>query len=224
MTYFGYYQKDYSMESGSVINIPASHSKKELMRFLQLSFEIEEKNMIFDSWQTITSLFDNKLELLELRHEGISKLEPTWDIAEYLSVLYNYIRVRAEKRKQINVRFLFNINEKDIIDMYFPADSVEDGNRQIQSLLQKKQYKKEDSDNVMTREVLQQKLTDLGIPETEYSLWDELKPMSIVLYHNYYKWEVFYLDERGGRNMLNICFSEDEACRFIYERILKTMT
>jgi hypothetical protein len=46
-------------------------------------------------------------------------------------------------------------------------------------------------------------------------LCDEWQDDSIVLYHNYVTWEVYYAGD-GIRNCLKVCYSEDEACNFIY--------
>lgn len=65
---------------------------------------------------------------------------------------------------------------------------------------------------------LKAKLDELGVGSNEYSLdgsvsnWD-----TIVLYKNYSKWEVFYIDERGNRDDKHIFYSENDACTYIYE-------
>lgn len=46
-------------------------------------------------------------------------------------------------------------------------------------------------------------------------LCDEWQDDSIVLYHNYVTWEVYYAGD-GRRNRIKVCYSEDEACNFIY--------
>jgi hypothetical protein len=63
---------------------------------------------------------------------------------------------------------------------------------------------------------LSNKLSLLGIDKAQYSLDGELKPDSIILFRNYSRWEVFYLDERGGRNNERIFTTESEACCYIY--------
>lgn len=73
----------------------------------------------------------------------------------------------------------------------------------------------------MDKVLLKNKLARLGVKEEEYSLEGDLNPNTIVLYRNYSKWEVFYLDERGGRDMLHVSFSEDDACSFIYQYFIK---
>ena len=60
------------------------------------------------------------------------------------------------------------------------------------------------------------KLAELGVDPNTYSLEGELLPDSIVLYHSYSSWEVFYLDERGGRNKERVFSSERLACDHIY--------
>ncbi len=73
----------------------------------------------------------------------------------------------------------------------------------------------------MKRKELEIKLKAEGFAPNTYSLYGELNTYSIVIYHNYYIWEVFYLDERGGRNMLGLCSSEDEACDLLYRELMK---
>ena len=64
---------------------------------------------------------------------------------------------------------------------------------------------------------LTSKLNEMKILSGEYSLDGHLLADRIVLYHNYYKWEVFYLDERGVRHNQKEFSSEREACLYIYD-------
>lgn len=66
------------------------------------------------------------------------------------------------------------------------------------------------------------KLTELNIEPRRYSLYDELKPDAIILFHNYSKWEVFYLNERGGRNVEKIFDSEEKACEYILRLFIES--
>lgn len=66
----------------------------------------------------------------------------------------------------------------------------------------------------MTRAELKIELDKINIPENYYSLYDELMPDRIVVYHNYSQWEVFYY-ERGSRNNEKIFLSEDAACKYV---------
>jgi hypothetical protein len=75
----------------------------------------------------------------------------------------------------------------------------------------------------MSTSELKRQLDLLGVRSGRYSLFGELLPDTVVLVRNYYKWEVFYLDERGGRNDEKIFWSENEACDYIYEMYLKTI-
>lgn len=68
----------------------------------------------------------------------------------------------------------------------------------------------------MNKIELKKLLDFLGINPKEYSLEGELNTDTIVLYQNYRKWEVFYLDERGGRNNEKNFNSENDACLYIY--------
>lgn len=75
----------------------------------------------------------------------------------------------------------------------------------------------------MTREELVKFLEKRRIPSDWYSLYGELLPDRIIMYENYKKWEVFYLDERGGRKMLRTCRSEEDACVFVYQQLMHDM-
>jgi hypothetical protein len=66
-----------------------------------------------------------------------------------------------------------------------------------------------------------QKLNKIEVKPSLYSLNGELKPDSIILLNSYNDWIVFYLDERGGRNDEKIFKSEDEACIYIYNLLIK---
>ena len=72
---------------------------------------------------------------------------------------------------------------------------------------------------------LQQTLQKLGIKEIRYSLNGDLKTDAYILYPNYVKWEVFYMDERWGRHEEKAFPSESEACEYIlkkFQSILET--
>lgn len=69
----------------------------------------------------------------------------------------------------------------------------------------------------MNRSDLKNKLVELNVYPSFYSLDGDLLPDRIVLYQNYAKWEVFYFDERGNRDKEKVFFSENEACEYVYE-------
>jgi hypothetical protein len=69
----------------------------------------------------------------------------------------------------------------------------------------------------MNKEELKIKLDLLGVKPKQYSLNGELEADSIILFHYYNNWQVFYLDERGGRNNQKDFPSENEACWYIYK-------
>ena len=74
----------------------------------------------------------------------------------------------------------------------------------------------------LNRGNLSKLLQEEGFDPNSYSLYGDLNPDSIVIYQNYHKWEVFYLDERGEREMLNICSSEEDACEFMYRTLINS--
>lgn len=68
----------------------------------------------------------------------------------------------------------------------------------------------------MNREELSKKLNEESFDSHLYSLYGDLLPDRIIIYENYNIWEIFYLDDRGGRHMITICHSENNACAFLY--------
>lgn len=75
----------------------------------------------------------------------------------------------------------------------------------------------------MNRNKLLQVLNKEGISPNKYSLYGELQSDKIILYENYNVWEIFYLDERGGRQILKRCRSEEEACGFLHQTLVTSM-
>jgi hypothetical protein len=71
----------------------------------------------------------------------------------------------------------------------------------------------------MNREELHIALQSLNIDPQSYSLYGDLISDSIILYQNYNQWEVFYLDDRGGRNNENIFYTEKEWRNYIFEQL-----
>lgn len=75
----------------------------------------------------------------------------------------------------------------------------------------------------MDRKELSKILQKERIPSDWYSLYGDLEPDRIILYLNYHKWEVFYLDERGGRTLLKSCRTEEEACAYIHQHLVQEL-
>jgi hypothetical protein len=69
----------------------------------------------------------------------------------------------------------------------------------------------------MNKQKLKRELERLNVDKRLYSLDGELKPDAIIMYNSYNQWEVFYLDERGGRNDKKIFDSEEKACNYVYK-------
>jgi hypothetical protein len=74
----------------------------------------------------------------------------------------------------------------------------------------------------MNRIELKLNLDQLNVAPERYSLYGELNPDAIILFQNYDQWQVFYFDERGGRNNERIFKSETEACSYIYNLFLES--
>lgn len=73
----------------------------------------------------------------------------------------------------------------------------------------------------MNRTELKEKLETLGIKNRNYSLYGDLNSGSIVLYHSYYEWQVFNLNDRGVRESFKVFNSEEEACKYILDEFIK---
>ena len=67
----------------------------------------------------------------------------------------------------------------------------------------------------MDRSQLKLALDRLGVNPIRYA-FDTLEPDSVILYQNYSLFEVFYLSERGNREMSKTFSSEAEACEYVY--------
>jgi S-adenosylmethionine hydrolase len=72
----------------------------------------------------------------------------------------------------------------------------------------------------MNRIELKEKLDKLGIHQRRYSLYGVQIPDCIVM-EWHFKWEIFYFDERGNINKIASLNSEDEACEYFYNMMLK---
>jgi len=70
---------------------------------------------------------------------------------------------------------------------------------------------------------LQTKLNELGIPQRDYSINGDVAPDTYVLNKVYTNWECFYVDERGGQNILKEFDTENEACVFFYNLLKNEM-
>ena len=71
----------------------------------------------------------------------------------------------------------------------------------------------------MTKEILLKKLKEMGIRDNYYSLDGELKPDATIVRKHKRKYEVFYMDDRGGIHCKTVFYTIDEA----YERLLKEL-
>lgn len=182
----------------------------EIQRELRTPFTI-------GNWESIKKVFNDlywiKQNEIHIYHESITNIQPSWDISTYLSIIHDIVDTHSGDTH--NIHFYFNSEEKSNVDKYYPGKSVlEETERQ-----RKQQEISHSVEKQMNRHQLKKELDRNGVNEDSYSLWGDLTSDKIILYHNYSKWEIFYLDERGGRKMMKVCGSESDACIFLY-RIL----
>ena len=64
---------------------------------------------------------------------------------------------------------------------------------------------------------LKVELDILMVNPNHYSLNGDIKPDAVILFHNYYKWRVYYFDERGGKNDEHEFNSQEDACQYIHK-------
>lgn len=72
----------------------------------------------------------------------------------------------------------------------------------------------------MNRHELEKKLIEDKVPLDMYKLNGGFPNESFCLYENRNKWEVYY-SERGQKSGLMIFLSEEEACQYFDELIIK---
>jgi hypothetical protein len=73
----------------------------------------------------------------------------------------------------------------------------------------------------MDRSSLKQQLDMANIPTSWYSIYGERIPDRIVMEYCY-KWNVFYFGERGKIDELASFSTEDEACNYLYNTLLRS--
>ena len=112
-----------------------------------------------------------------------------------------------DKKFKYHISFAFNDVEKEEIIKYYPGNlnTVNENNSTEQR-------------NHWNRKYLKEMLDKNGIPENDYSLWNEFFHDTITLYDNSNAlWEIIYMDEKGNKSLLKVCPTEDAACRCLYD-------
>ena len=72
----------------------------------------------------------------------------------------------------------------------------------------------------MNVEELKKELKKLKIPESFYSInGSSWLADTYILQRNYYIWEFYYVDERGGKNDYKIFKTEEEACEYMLKAL-----
>ena len=111
------------------------------------------------------------------------------------------------RSNEYHISFAFNDVEKEEIIKYYPGNlnTVNENNSTEQR-------------NHWNRKYLKEMLDKNGIPENDYSLWNEFFHDTITLYDNSNAlWEIIYMDEKGNKSLLKVCPTEDAACRCLYD-------
>ena len=109
-----------------IITIPKVFNKTELVKCLtnqlgtsnaMMDWDFLRKSLISDTWI--------KKPKIIINHELLYDLEPSWDLAEYLSIIYDFMMWCKSSEVEKEISIVFNIKEKEIINMLFPSSSVE---------------------------------------------------------------------------------------------------
>jgi len=66
---------------------------------------------------------------------------------------------------------------------------------------------------------LEIELNNLGVPQNYYSINGNLKSDTYTLNKVYSKWEYFYFDEKGNKEGYRTFDNEDEACKYLLEKL-----
>lgn len=69
----------------------------------------------------------------------------------------------------------------------------------------------------MTKEEFTTKVESLKIAKNRYSIEDGMRADSYLLVNNYSILQIYYIDERGGQNLINQFLDEGEAYNCLYE-------
>ena len=70
----------------------------------------------------------------------------------------------------------------------------------------------------MNTQELKEKLRLIGVGESNYSINGFEKPDTFIFRDKGTIWEVFYLDERGGKNEFKEFYSECDAYEYFFQR------
>ena len=68
----------------------------------------------------------------------------------------------------------------------------------------------------MTKKELTQKLNQLNVSVNRYSIDSGMKADSLFLVNNHGLWQIYYIDERGGQNLLKQFIEEEDACNQLF--------
>lgn len=62
---------------------------------------------------------------------------------------------------------------------------------------------------------LEERLDEMGISKSSYSINSDLSTDTFILNEIYGKWEYFYFDEKGNKLGYKTFETEDEACEYL---------
>lgn len=67
---------------------------------------------------------------------------------------------------------------------------------------------------------LKKKLNDNAVPNSYYSINSDLIPNKYILNFIHGQWEYFYYDERGNQNDYRKFNIENDACDFLFKKLI----
>ena len=124
--YNGFVTKTSVSKERIVVVIPPVNSIKQLFdewnKVLHFPYSPDDWIFVRD---LVTDMYWIEAKEILIYHQQIGNILPTWDISEYLSFLHHLYEGEYEVKKH-NMSFYFNIEEKDIIDKFFPGKSLKD--------------------------------------------------------------------------------------------------
>lgn len=124
--YYGFVPQTSVSKEKIIIIVPQVNSIKQLFnewdKILHFPYSPDDWIYIRD---LVTDMYWVEAKDIAIYHQQIGNILPTWDVSEYLSFLLSLYEGEYEV-KEHNMSFYFNIEEKDIIDKFFPGKSLKD--------------------------------------------------------------------------------------------------
>ena len=124
--YNGFVTKTSVSKERIVVVIPPVNSIKQLFdewnKVLHFPYSPDDWIFVRD---LVTDMYWIEAKEILIYHQQIGNILPTWDVSEYLSFLLSLYEGEYEVEGH-DISFYFNIEEKSVIDKFFPGKSLKE--------------------------------------------------------------------------------------------------